>query len=103
MIIVTRMNATSAMIDRIREHVESCGARTYAVDQDGRVVIGCLGEPEQLRAATVAGLPGVEDVAVWKTPYRLASRALAPGGGRTVVRIGDGGGRGRRWAAPSCW
>ena len=90
MIIVTRQDATSDMVDRIREQVESGGARTHAVDQGGRVVIGCLGEPEQLRAAMVAALPGVEDVTAWKTPYRLASHTLAPGGGRTVVRIGDG-------------
>ena len=90
MIIVTRTDASSAMIDRIREHVESCGVRTQAVDQDGRVVIGCLGVAERLHAAAIAALPGVADVTAWRTPYRLASPALAPAGGRTVVRIGDG-------------
>ena len=90
MIIMTRMDATAAMIDRIREHVESFGVRSHAVNQGGRVVIGCLGELEQLGAAGVAALPGVDTVTAWRTPYRLASRALAPEGGRTVVRIGDG-------------
>jgi len=90
MIIETRADATRAMIDGIREHVESCGVRSYAVDQDGRVVIGCLGDGERLSASALAGLPGVADVTAWGTPYRLAARALAPDGGRTVVRIGDG-------------
>ena len=90
MIIVTRVNATSAMIDRIREHVESCGIRSYAVEQGDRVVIGCLGDAEELHAAAVAALPGVENVTAWRTQHRLASPALAPAGGRTAVRIGDG-------------
>ena len=90
MIIVTCLDATSAMIDRVREHVEASGVRSYAVDQGGRVVIGCLGESDHLRASAVRDLPGVEQVTAWRTPYRLAARALAPDGGRTVVRIGDG-------------
>ncbi len=92
MIIVTRMDATIAMIDRIREHVEACGVRTYAVDQGhpGRVVIGCLGQSDGLCASAVRDLPGVEHLTEWRTPYRLASRAMARNGGCTVVRIGDG-------------
>ena len=90
MIIVIRPDATSAMIDRVREQVESCGARTRAVDQEGRVVVACLGDLEQLRAAAIAALPGVQDVSAWTTPYRLASHTLAPDGGRTVIRVGDG-------------
>ena len=90
MIIVTRVNATNAMIDRIREHVESRGARSYSVARGDRVVIGCLGDVEELLPAAVLALPGVENVTAWRTPYRLASPALAPAGGRTAVRIGDG-------------
>jgi 3-deoxy-7-phosphoheptulonate synthase len=94
MIIVTCVDATSAMIDQIREHVESCGVRTYAIDQGppggGRVLIGCLGAAETLSAAAVATLPGVAEVTTWRAPYRLAGRALSPDSGRTVVRIGDG-------------
>jgi len=90
MIIVTRMDATAAMIDRIREHVESYGVRSHAVQQSGRVVIGCLGDARELPSAAVAALPGVAGVTAWGTPYRLAARALAPDGGRTLIRIGDG-------------
>ena len=90
MIIVTRMDATAAMIDRIREHVESYGVRSYAVDQGGRVVIGCLGDAVELRSAAVAALPGVAGITAWQTPYRLAGLALAPDGGRTLIRVGDG-------------
>ena len=90
MIIVTRMDATAAMIDRIREHVEAYGVRSHAVHQGGRVVIGCLGDAAELRSAAVAALPGVAGVTAWGTPYRLAGRPLAPDGGRTLIRIGDG-------------
>ena len=90
MIIVTRGDATAAMIDRIREHVESSGVRSHAVHQGGRVVIGCLGDAGGLASAAVQALPGVAGVTAWGTPYRLAARALAPDGGRTVIRIGDG-------------
>jgi 3-deoxy-7-phosphoheptulonate synthase len=97
MIIVMRAGATAAQVDGVREHVEAQGgggggARTYVTHDGMRAVIGCLGDADALTEHRVGTLPGVESVTHWRTPYRLASRQLAPAGGRTVVRIGDGPG-----------
>jgi len=97
MIIVMRAGATAAQVDGVREHVEGRrgaggGARTYLARDGGRAVIGCLGDVEALTQHGVGTLAGVESVTTWRTPHRLASRQLAPPGGRTIVRIGDGPG-----------
>src|SRR2546426_9613081 len=95
MIIVMRAGATAAQLAGVREHVEGSGGggiRTYVVRNGLRAVIGCLGDADALAEDRVGTLPGVESVTPWRTPYRLASRQLAPPGGRTVVRIGDGPG-----------
>ena len=89
MIIVTRAEVTEAEIDGIREHVERCGVRSYLTTTAGRTVIGCLVELDEGEAAEIERLPGVETTAAWHAPYRLASRQLAPPGGRTVIRLGD--------------
>ena len=93
MLIVMRAGATAAQLEDVREEVEgSGGTRTYVMRDDVRAVIGCVGDADALAEHRVASLPGVESVTHWRTPYRLASRQLAPPGGRTVVRIGDGPG-----------
>src|SRR2546422_1017480 len=101
MIIVMRAEATAAQLDGVREQVEGRGAggggggggaRTYVAHDGVRAVIGCLGDSDALAEGAVEALPGVESVTRWRTPYRLATRLLAPPGGRTVVRIGDGPG-----------
>jgi len=90
MIIVMRAEATAAQRDGVREQVEASGGRSYAARDGNRTVLGCLGDTDALSEDAVEALPGVESVTRWRTPYRLASRELAPPGGRTVVRIGDG-------------
>ncbi|PYP04895.1 MAG: 3-deoxy-7-phosphoheptulonate synthase [Gemmatimonadetes bacterium] len=90
MIIVMRAEATAAQRDGVREQVEASGGRSYAARDGNRTVLGCLGDTDALSEDNVEALPGVESVTRWRTPYRLASRELAPPGGRTVVRIGDG-------------
>jgi 3-deoxy-7-phosphoheptulonate synthase len=92
MIIVMRPGATAAQVDGVREQVEASGGRSYPARDGTRTVLGCLGDADALTEHGVGALPGVESVTRWGTPYRLASRRLAPPGGRTVVRIGDGPG-----------
>src|SRR2546429_6491836 len=92
MIIVMRAEATAAQRDGVREQVEASGGRSYPARDGTRTVLGCLGDADALTEHGVGALPGVESVTRWGTPYRLASRRLAPPGGRTVVRIGDGPG-----------
>ncbi|HYT71517.1 MAG TPA: 3-deoxy-7-phosphoheptulonate synthase [Gemmatimonadales bacterium] len=89
MIIVMRVGATDAEVDAIRERVESCGVRTVLARDGGQALIGCPEGAESLPEAAVAALPGVDAITAWRAPYRLASRQLAPAGGRTVIRLGD--------------
>src|SRR2546426_4988821 len=95
MIIGMCAGATASQVDDVREVVEGKGGggtRTYVMRDGLRAVICCLGDTDALAEHRVGTLPGVESVTRWRTPYRLASRLLAPPGGRTVVRIGDGPG-----------
>src|SRR3989441_6833884 len=95
MIIGMCAGATASQVDDVREVVEGKGGggtRTYVVRDGLRAVICCLGDSDALAEGAVEALPGVESVTRWRTPYRLATRLLAPPGGRTVVRIGDGPG-----------
>jgi 3-deoxy-7-phosphoheptulonate synthase len=89
MIIVTRVGATVAQLDGIREYVESCGVRTTLARDRARAVIACLDGADAVCPKTVAALPGVDSVAAGRAPYRLASRELARTGARTVIRVGD--------------
>src|SRR3989440_3431772 len=90
MVIVMATNATVAQVDGTREQLERLGLRTYLARDGFRAVIGCPGDVDAVTSKGVAALPGVEAILPWRAPYRLASRQLAPRGGRTVVRIGDG-------------
>jgi len=90
MVIVMATNATVAQVDGTREQLERLGLRTYLARDGFRAVIGCLGDVDAVTSRGVAALPGVDAILPWRAPYRLASRQLAPRGGRTVVRIGDG-------------
>jgi 3-deoxy-7-phosphoheptulonate synthase len=90
MIMVMQAGATAAQVDAVREQVEACGVRSYVARQGFRTVVACVGDAEALTEGNAASLPGVESVTRWSTPYRLASRRLAPSGGRTVVQVGDG-------------
>jgi len=90
MVIVMKAGATDTEIDGVRQHVESCGARTYFTRDGGRAALACPNPPKPLLDTALAALPGVEATAPWGTPYRLASRQFAPPGGRTVIRFGDG-------------
>ena len=94
MIIVMRAGASLPQIDGVREHVERFGVRSHVARDGFRTIIACLGESDALTESNVATLPEVESVTRWRTPYRLASRQLAPHGATTVVRIGDGAGAG---------
>ncbi len=79
MIIVTRRGVTEAEIDHIRERIEGLGFRTHISRGDTRVVIGCIGDEEQLRHLPLLSIPGVEAVHAVMKPYKLAARAFAAG------------------------
>jgi len=101
MVIVMKAGATDTQIDGVRQHVESCGARTYFTRDGGRAALACPNPPKLLLDTALATLPGVEATAPWGTPYRLASRQCAPPEGRTSSALGTA--RAQPSVGPNSW
>jgi 3-deoxy-7-phosphoheptulonate synthase len=87
MIIVTRRGVTEAEIDHIRERIEGLGFRTHISRGETRVIIGCIGDEEQIRHLPLLSMPGVEAVHAVMKPYKLAAREFAAG--PTIIPLGD--------------
>jgi 3-deoxy-7-phosphoheptulonate synthase len=92
MIVVMCAAATDAQVDGVREHLEGAGVRTVLARNGRRALVGCPDGGAAPDERVVARCAGVESVASWTTPYRLAGRDLVGPEGRTLVRIGDGPG-----------
>jgi 3-deoxy-7-phosphoheptulonate synthase len=90
MIIVLKGDTPDAQIDDLRELIEARGVRAQLIRGEHRLVLGCIGDVTVLRDLALHELPGVESVVPIGKPYRLAAREFAPGGKRSVIRVGEG-------------
>ena len=90
MIIVLKGDTPDAQIDDLRELIEARGVRAQLIRGEHRLVLGCVGDVTVLRDLALHELPGVESVVPIGKPYRLAAREFAPGGKRSVIRVGEG-------------
>src|SRR5690606_12108094 len=86
MIIVTRPDITPEELDHIRERVESLGLRTSITYGETQNIIGCIGDDDLLREASILSLPGVQSVLPVMKPYKLAAREFVAE--PSVVRVG---------------
>ena len=86
MMIVMKEEATTEQVASVVARVESVGARAHIVEGQLQVVIGAIGEQEQVAKLAFDGLPGVDHTVPISRPYKLASTQLS-GGERTVVEV----------------
>lgn len=88
MIIVMKGSATQADRDHVVEAVTSKGLDVNVSEGKERVVIGIIGDEEQIRAIPFEIFKGVDNVMPVLKPYKRVSREFKPED--TVVTLGQG-------------
>jgi len=86
MIIVFEKQATEAQIQATQKKVEEKGLSVHRSDGVTHTVLGVVGDRSRVDARAFVLLPGVRDVVLVSTPYKLASREFHPED--TVVEVG---------------
>ena len=84
--IAGQKNATPAQIDHVIERIEELGLKPHVSRGEKRTIIGAIGDENQLQAAPLLAIPGVEQVLPILKPFKLASREMHRQD--TQVRVG---------------
>jgi 3-deoxy-7-phosphoheptulonate synthase len=87
MIIICETKATEAQINALQQKIREAGLVAHRSDGVEHTVIGVVGDRNRLDVGMVSLMPGVRDVVIVSTPYKLASREFHPED--TVVRVGE--------------
>ena len=87
MIIICEAKATEIQIRAVQEKIIEAGLAVHRSDGVEITVLGVIGDRKRLDTGTISMMPGVRDVVIVSTPYKLASREFHPED--TVVRVGD--------------
>lgn len=93
MIVIMKENATEKQMKQVIDLVTGAGLTTQTSQDNGKTVIGLIGDTEKLVEAELTALEGVEKSVRISLSYKLASRLFHPE--NTVVdvngvKIGDG-------------
>ncbi len=87
MLIVMKMDATTAQVEGAVRKVESYGLKAHAIPGAQRTAIGITGNLGVVEPAIFECLPGVLEVIQVSHPYKLVSREFKPQD--TLVQVGD--------------
>jgi 3-deoxy-7-phosphoheptulonate synthase len=87
MIIICETKATEAQINALQHKIEEAGLVAHRSDGVEHTIIGVVGDRNRLDVGMVSLMPGVRDVVIVSTPYKLASREFHPED--TIVRVGE--------------
>ncbi len=87
MIIICEAKATETQIGALQQKIRDAGLEVHRSDGVEHTVLGVVGDRNRLDVGTVSMMPGVRDVVIVSTPYKLASREFHPED--TVVRVGE--------------
>ena len=93
MIVIMKENATEKQMKQVIDLVTGAGLTTQTSQDNGKTVIGLIGDTEKLVEAELTALEGVEKSVRISVSYKLSSRLFHPE--NTVVdvngvKIGDG-------------
>ncbi len=100
MIIVFKQGAAQTDIDYVQRKLTEFGFKTNVSDNNGRVIMGAIGDDRALREKPLFTMPGVEKVVPISKPYKLVSKdfkrtetvldikGIKIGGGNVVVMAG---------------
>jgi 3-deoxy-7-phosphoheptulonate synthase len=87
MIIICEAKATEAQINAVQLKIREAGLGVHRSDGVEHTILGVVGDRNKLDVGTVSLMPGVRDVVLVSTPYKLASHEFHPE--NTVVRVGE--------------
>lgn len=87
MIIICEAKATETQIGALQQKIRDAGLDVHRSDGVEHTVLGVVGDRNRLDVGAVSMMPGVRDVVIVSTPYKLASREFHPED--TVVRVGE--------------
>jgi 3-deoxy-7-phosphoheptulonate synthase len=87
MIIVCEAKATEAQVQAVEQKIKEAGLLVHRSDGVEHTILGVVGDRSRLDIGAFSLMPGVRDVVLVSTPYKLASHEFHPE--NTVVRVGD--------------
>ncbi len=87
MIIICEAKATEAQIGELERIIRGAGLDIHRSDGEEYTILGVIGDRNRLDMGTVTLMPGVREVVLVTSPYKLASREFHPDD--TVVRVGE--------------
>src|SRR5260370_36566951 len=85
MVSVMHAEDPAAVIDGVRQKIESLGFRAHVMPGAQKTAIGITGNPGPVSPAEFEDLPGVAEAIRVSKPYKLVSREVKPE--NTVVNI----------------
>ncbi len=86
MVIVMKIGASQAQIEKVSHKLEELGFQVHPVHGVTRSILGAIGDKRGIDRRALAVLDGVEEVVEITKPYKLASRAFNPEGGPIDVQ-----------------
>jgi 3-deoxy-7-phosphoheptulonate synthase len=87
MIIIFEAKATEAQIQSVQNKIKEAGLVVHRSDGVEHTILGVVGDRNRLDIGAFPLMPGVRDVVLVSTPYKLASHEFHPED--TVVRVAD--------------
>src|SRR6266849_4280095 len=78
MLIVMKLDAGRADIDRVKEKIRALGCAPHEIPGQQRLAIGITGNKGKLDPEIFLNLPGVLDAITVTKPYKLVSRDVKP-------------------------
>jgi 3-deoxy-7-phosphoheptulonate synthase len=87
MIIICEAKATEAQIQALAQKIREADLDVHRSDGVETTILGVVGNRNKLDIGVVSMMPGVRDVVLVSTPYKLASHEFHPED--TVVRVGE--------------
>jgi 3-deoxy-7-phosphoheptulonate synthase len=87
MIIVCEAKATEAQISAVQQKIREAGLVVHRSDGVEHTILGVVGDRNRLDTGIVSMMPGVRDIVIVSTPYKIASREFHPED--TIVRVGE--------------
>jgi 3-deoxy-7-phosphoheptulonate synthase len=87
MIIICEAKATETQIGALQQKIRDAGLVVHRSDGVEHTVLGGVGDRNRLDVGAVSMMPGVRDVVMVSTPFKLASHEFHPE--NTVVRVGE--------------
>jgi 3-deoxy-7-phosphoheptulonate synthase len=87
MIIICQAKTTEAQISALQQKIQDAGLVIHRSDGVEYTILGVVGDRNRLDVGAVSMMPGVREIVMVSTPYKLASREFHPED--SIVRVGE--------------